>query len=359
MELIFKFTGFKIKTSLRKLSKLSKRYVIDQIHSKSLEGNPLGSPADRKLRIYLPPGYYESGNKRYPVIYVLHGNNAGNGEWTFTSRKELGQSHAKSIFLAPRKLVKEAEPGRFELLFYEDLDAMIEGGDLPPFIVVQPDASLQLNGGKGPGALRGSLYVNSAWSGNYRDYIMNDVMHYIDENYRTIPEMSGRAIVGGSMGGFGALYYPVKHPGTFTAACALNPLNFDDYLKELVYVSPLDVRLFGRETAERNGVVKVKSYLQNFYQIVGEDFDPYNVSKLVKEDPSVFKETHLYLFCEEGDEFGLDVTTRNLHDALVEAGVDHEFEVGSDPRNAISPHTLGSMSRTREAIAFCTGHFDH
>ena len=49
------------------------RYRIDRIHAGSLENNPAGSPVDRDLFIYLPPGYFNSRTKLYPVVYLLHG----------------------------------------------------------------------------------------------------------------------------------------------------------------------------------------------------------------------------------------------------------------------------------------------
>ncbi len=44
------------------MSENNKRYKVDKFHSKSLEGNPLNSPADRDINIYLPPGYFERKN---------------------------------------------------------------------------------------------------------------------------------------------------------------------------------------------------------------------------------------------------------------------------------------------------------
>ena len=56
-----------------------RRYRLDTFKAASLAGNPLGSPEERGIRIYLPPGYFDSENARYPVAYFLHGYGAEGG----------------------------------------------------------------------------------------------------------------------------------------------------------------------------------------------------------------------------------------------------------------------------------------
>ena len=53
------------------MPKINERYRIDNFLSAALEGNPLNTPANRDLKIYLPPGYFESEDKRYPTIYYI------------------------------------------------------------------------------------------------------------------------------------------------------------------------------------------------------------------------------------------------------------------------------------------------
>ena len=67
---------------------MNDRYIIKNFYAKSLEGNPLNSPVNRDLRIYLPPGYYDSEITRYPVLYYLHGYGGNNHNWTITSKDE-------------------------------------------------------------------------------------------------------------------------------------------------------------------------------------------------------------------------------------------------------------------------------
>ena len=114
------------------MSENKERYRIDNFHSQSLEGNPLNSPADRDINIYLPPGYFEMKNERYPVIYLLHGYGGNNRSWNTTSRT----SKDKSIpwELIPRKILKQIDMDR--LLTFEILDDLISNGDLASFILV-------------------------------------------------------------------------------------------------------------------------------------------------------------------------------------------------------------------------------
>jgi S-formylglutathione hydrolase FrmB len=75
----------------------------------------------------------------------------------------------------------------------------------------------------GKNAFGGSLYLNSATTGNWEDYIFRDVVAYIDANYRTLARPASRGIAGHSMGGFGAISVGMKHPDVFSAIYALSP----------------------------------------------------------------------------------------------------------------------------------------
>jgi S-formylglutathione hydrolase FrmB len=75
----------------------------------------------------------------------------------------------------------------------------------------------------GRNALGGSLYLNSATTGNWEDYIYHDVVAYIDRNYRTIARSASRGVAGHSMGGSGAILLGIKHADVFSAIYALSP----------------------------------------------------------------------------------------------------------------------------------------
>lgn len=153
------------------------KVIIEEFHSKALEGNPLGDPATRRVPIYLPPGYEE--RRRYPTLFLLAG---------FGSR---------GLRFLNDDLWQENIP--------EQLDRLIGEGRVRPMMVVMPDASTRYGG---------SQYVNSISTGNYEEHIL-ELVKYIDGKYPTFADRDHRAIAGHSSGGFGALRSGMFHPDVF------------------------------------------------------------------------------------------------------------------------------------------------
>lgn len=134
----------------------------------------------KDLKILLPGDYFNyPENLHYPVIYYLHG-------WT-QNQNEVSQM--KTI-----------------------TSAYIQTGVIDPVIIVAADNDCS--------PFDGSFFLNSPLWGNYEDYNVEDVVAYMDENFRTIPERKGRAIMGNSMGGYGAFRYAALHKDKFTAIAA-------------------------------------------------------------------------------------------------------------------------------------------
>src|SRR5262245_60146499 len=52
-----------------------------KVHSREIAGNLLGTPADREVFVVLPPSYERERNRRYPVVYALHGYSIGADQW--------------------------------------------------------------------------------------------------------------------------------------------------------------------------------------------------------------------------------------------------------------------------------------
>lgn len=144
--------------------------------SAALADNPLGDPAEREVPVYVPPAGVAGA--RLPVVFLLAG---------FTGR--------------PQSML-DTHPWKSRPLF--DLDRAMAEGRLPPAILVLPDAFTRLGG---------SQYVNSAAVGRYEDYVADELVRWVDEEYPTRP--GRRAIVGKSSGGFGALHLGMRHPETF------------------------------------------------------------------------------------------------------------------------------------------------
>jgi hypothetical protein len=155
---------------------------IDYLECPALAGNPLGDPSRRPVIVYLPRGYDLQGSLRYPVLYCLHGY-TGNA----------------AALLATRP---------WETNVVQWIDRLIEERAMPPAILVLVD---------GFNRFGGSQYVDSIGSGSYATYVVRDVIGHVDATYRTIPSEGGRAVLGKSSGGFGAMHLVMEHPGTFGA----------------------------------------------------------------------------------------------------------------------------------------------
>ena len=169
--------------------------VENAVFSPSLEGNLLGDTATRNLIVYLPPGYDTSQN-RYPVVYLLH--TGGASERFFPYNEFPPSFEATGIFTKPQDFPDKG--------FIWMIDSLIDVGDILPMIIAMPNNNT---------AYGGSFCINSALNGNYEDYFIQDIVPYVDNNYRTLTDRNSRAISGHCMGGFGAMYLSMKHPDVF------------------------------------------------------------------------------------------------------------------------------------------------
>jgi enterochelin esterase-like enzyme len=154
-----------------------------KIHGVALEGNLEGDAVDRDVIVFLPPSYQKDKNRRYPVVYALHGYSIGAEQWT----------HEIHV------------PQTIEGAFSQGAKEMI---------LVLPDSKTIYNG---------SMYSSSVTTGDFEQFISHDVVAYIDAHYRTIPERTSRGLVGHSMGGYGASRIGMKHPDVFGALYIMSP----------------------------------------------------------------------------------------------------------------------------------------
>lgn len=162
-----------------------KPYNLDTIPAPSLERNLVGEPAKRDIFVYLPPSYGDP-NKRFPVVYYLPG---------------YGDS------------------GMIGFNLPDSMNKLIESGKAGEMIVVVAGGTSKFGG---------SFYVNSPVTGNWEDYIVQDVVGFVDSHYRTLAQAESRGITGHSMGGFGALNIAMHHPNVFGAVYSMSPGLFDE-----------------------------------------------------------------------------------------------------------------------------------
>ena len=146
---------------------------------------------ERHYAIYLPPDY-ESSERSYPVLYLLHGAGDDQTGW-----------------------IQFGEVLRIA-------DKAISEGSATPMIIVMPDGQRGQRG-----------YFNdpkNEW--RYEDFFFEEFMTYVEKNYRIKSEKRFRAISGLSMGGGGTFMYALHHPELFSSACPLSascgPLNMED-----------------------------------------------------------------------------------------------------------------------------------
>jgi len=154
-----------------------------KVHGASLEGNLEGDAVDRDVIVLLPPGYQQDTQRRYPVVYALHGYSIGAEQWTH-------EIH-----------VPQTVEGAFAL-------------GTPDMIVVLPDSKTVHNG---------SMYSSSVTTGDFERFIAHDLVAYVDAHYRTIPDRRSRGLVGHSMGGYGAARIGMKHADVFGSLYIMSP----------------------------------------------------------------------------------------------------------------------------------------
>ncbi|HLF34299.1 MAG TPA: alpha/beta hydrolase-fold protein [Cyclobacteriaceae bacterium] len=145
----------------------------------------------RKYAVYFPPDY-QSSERSYPVLYLLHGGGDDQTGWV-----QFGEV----LHIA---------------------DKAINEGKATPMIIVMPDANTGQRG-----------YFNSI-SGDwkYEDFFFQEFMPYIEKTYRIKAEKRYRAVAGLSMGGGGSFMYALHHTELFSSACPLSasvgPLNLQE-----------------------------------------------------------------------------------------------------------------------------------
>lgn len=322
---------------------------VQRFHAPSLEGNPLGSSPDRPLVVYLPPGYSRS-EERHGVVYFLHGFNGSGLGW---------------LNVTP-----------FTPNVPERLDALIAAGKVPAAIGVFVDGFTELGG---------TQWENSEAIGNYRDYVVRDVVAHVDARLRTRPRAESRALVGKSSGGYGALLIGGLNPDVFAhIASHAGDAYFEycylpDFPKAALQllkgggVAPWYHEFLrrGRETKHKTDdhtVINVLAMAATYSPKAGEPLGlelPFELqtatlrdevwSRWLPRDPVRFvpqridgyrKLQSLFLDCGTRDEFNIRWGTRMIANALRKGGVQvvhEEFEDGHMGINYRYERSLGYL----------------
>lgn len=158
----------------------------------------------KEFYIYTPPGYALSPGRRYPTLYLFRGHEK---EWI-------------------NKNEDPSRGGRNVLDVYEDL---LNAGNVGPMILVFPGISSENNAVSGMVTNFKSPLLTSApgiGNGKFEDYLLTDVIGYVDANYRTVASKAGRGVDGFSLGGFMSVKIASQHPELFRTVGAFDGTHF-------------------------------------------------------------------------------------------------------------------------------------
>ena len=222
---------------------------------------------ERKYAIYLPPDY-ESSDRSYPVLYLLHGGGDDQTGWV-----QFGEV----LHIA---------------------DKAIREGKATPMVIVMPDANRGQRG-----------YFNdpkNEW--RYEDYFFEEFMPHVESTYRIKGEKRYRAVAGLSMGGGGTFMYALHHPELFSSACPLS-----------AYCGPLSPEDLERHIQRRG-----------WESVTAEEMEAWrkrhSALELIRDMPEDQKE-EVRWFIDCGDDDFLYEGNSLVHIAMRKKEIPHEFRI--------------------------------
>src|SRR5579863_8615823 len=281
-----------------------------RIHGAALERNLEGDDADRDAIVFLPPGYSTDKNRRYPVVYALHGYSIGAEQWT----------HEIHV------------PQTIEGAFAQGAQDMI---------VVLPDSKTIHNG---------SMYSSSVTTGDFENFIAHDLVSYIDAHYRTLSNRASRGLVGHSMGGYGATRIGMKHSDVFGSVYIMSPCCLSarragppnaELEKKLAAVKTAEdsAKLGFFERAQLATAAAWSPDPKNpplYLDLPSQDGIVQNdvLAKWAANSPLSFIDQYIgnlrqyhAISIDVGDQDGLRVDTIKLHEVLDKYGIENTFEL--------------------------------
>ena len=322
------------------------------IESEILADNPLGDPVRRPLYVYVPPGVDESAE--LCSIYVIQG---------FTGQLDAWLNRTA-----------------FEPNMLERVDGLFAEDSAPPAVVVFVDAWTSYGG---------SQFINSAGTGDYMDYLCDEVVPFVDSRYPTAAESQHRGLTGKSSGGYGAMVVPMLRPDIFggLASHAGDALFEACYLPEFPRVvrrlrdefdASWDVFWERFRVAERfdwdvfGGPFETYGYALAYSPDAGSPGKallPFDDTGTLDEavweqwlawDPVRMAPRHLdalagmkriYLDAGTSDEYYLDLGARAFARELDKAGIDHTLELFHGKHGGLQYRYPGAIGELARALA--------
>ncbi|MBO9517545.1 MAG: esterase [Porphyrobacter sp.] len=276
-----------------------------KVHGASLEGNLEGNALEREVMVVLPPSYKTNPNKRYPVVYYLHGF-------------AIDGRNFYNFMKVPEAVAKAAAAGN-------------------EFIVVVPDTLTKMGG---------SMYSNSVTTGNFREFIAKDLVQYIDSHYRTIATRGGRGLAGHSMGGYGTWVVGMTYPEVFDSiwaqsACCVSPRSETVESATAMAAVPFD-KVDGSGFGMRAGLASAVAWAPNpqnppyyvDFPIKDGAVDPLVIAKWANNSPLAMVASHIdalksfdAIGADVGDKDGLIRDDTMIHEELTRFGIEHDWAV--------------------------------
>ena len=317
--------------------------------SEELAGNLLGDPIERELHVYTPAGYQEG--TRLPLLVDVVGF-TGSG---------MGHTNWRAF--------TETVPER--------LDRLIGEGKMGPVAVAFPDCYSRLGGNQ---------YINSAAIGRYEDYLVEEIVPFVERRF-SCGGVGNRAIFGKSSGGYGAIIHGMRRADVWAAiACHSGDMGF-----ELCYLH--DVPKVLNELAKHGR--SIEKFMAHFEAApkptedeiavinllaMSASYDPdpscflgirmpvdLYTAELIPErwrnwlawDPALLADTHadnlrrlkgIYIDCGDRDQFALHFGARRLHRELERLGIAHVYEEFPDDHTAVDYRMDKSLPFLEKAL---------
>jgi len=221
---------------------------------------------DRKYAVYLPPDY-ETSQRSYPVLYLLHGGGDDQTGWV-----QFGE-------------------------VLNITDKAINEGKATPMIIIMPDANTGTRG----------YFNNLKNDWRYEDFFFEEFMPYVEKAYRIKGEKRYRAVAGLSMGGGGSFMYALHHPELFSSACPLSA--------SVGALTLADQKANFERTNQKGTDAEIEAYFKrhNAISLVNE----------IKDDQK--KAVRWYIDC--GDDDFLYEGNSLVHIAMKKKEIPHEFRI--------------------------------
>ncbi len=198
--------------------------VVLEHRSAILADNPLGDPHVRRLAVWLPREYDErrgGPGRRFPVLYDLVG-------FTGTGIAHLNwKPFSENVAERAARLIHEGRMG--------------------PAILVFPDCFTSLGGNQ---------YVNSSAIGRYADYLLDEIIPFVDREFRTLASRDHRGCFGKSSGGYGAMIHGMKYASHWGAIANHSGDAYFDFVYRADWPNTLNELAKYRRPARTTGLVR-------------------------------------------------------------------------------------------------------